>query len=132
LNKGDEMASTLQPKILTFQASGVIARGKAVKFVASNANKVAVAAAATDDVIGIAQNAVADGEFVEVAVIGGGAKALAQTTIAAGLLLVPHTDGALKPIAAANNRVIALAMDDAVAGDIFDVMVIACQATGTE
>jgi hypothetical protein len=126
------MASTLGPKILTFLSNGTIAKGKAVKFVTANASQVVVGAAATDDCIGIAQNDVVQGDFVEVAVIGGGAKALAQTTIAAGLLLVPHTDGALKPVAAANDRVIALAMDNALAGDIFDVMVIACQATATE
>jgi len=126
------MASSLAPKILTFIANGTIAKGKAVKFVASNASRVVVAAQTTDDVIGLAQNDVVAEDIVEVAVIGGGAKALAQTTIAAGLLLVPHTDGALKPVAASANRIIAIAMDDAVAGDIFDVMVISCQAVGTE
>jgi hypothetical protein len=126
------MASTLEPKILTFLSNGTIAKGKAVKFVVSNASQVVVAAAATDDCIGIAQIAVVAGEYCEVAVIGGGAKALAQATVAAGKLLVSHTDGALKPIANANDRVIAIAMDDAVAGDLFDVMVIAAQATATE
>lgn len=125
------MASSLAPVILTLKADGVIAKGKAVK-IGSDSDHVAVCVLATDKAIGLAQNvAAAAGDLVEVAVEGG-ARALAQTTIAAGKLLVPHTDGALKPIAAGGDRLVAVAMDGAVAGDIFDVLIVHGQAQGVE
>lgn len=121
------MASTLAPRILAFEANGTISKGKAVKFVTSDASKVVQATAVNGLNFGIAQHDAVAGEIIEVAVVGGGAKALAQATIAAGEMLISHTDGALKPASAETDRVIAIAMDDAAAGDIFDVIVIASQ-----
>ncbi len=46
--------------------------------------------------------------------------------------LTAHTDGSLKPVANANDRVIAVAEEDAVAGDLFSVFVVISQATATE
>jgi len=120
-----------QPKILTFRAGGTIARGKAVKFGSAD-DTVVVGAGATDDCIGIAQNAAESGDFVEVALPGGGGLALSQTTVTRGMLMVSHTDGALKPIAAANDRVVAMAMASGSANDLIPVEVLACQATATE
>lgn len=126
------MSATFQPHVLTFKADGAIAKGKAVK-IGSDRDHVAVSAATTDKHIGIAQNdAVNAGDLVEVALPGGGAKGLAQGTINAGALLTSHTDGSLKKVAAASDRVIAMAMDGAVAGDILPVMVIVAQGTATE
>lgn len=126
------MSATARPHVLTFKADGAIAKGKAVKS-GSDRDHVAVSAATTDKHIGIAQNdAVNAGDLVEVAMVGGGAKGLAQGTINAGAFLTSHTDGSLKKIAAANDRVIAMAMDSAVAGDILPVMVVSFQATATE
>jgi hypothetical protein len=45
---------------------------------------------------------------------------------------VPHTDGSLKPVSGANDRFIAMATDDAVAGDLVQVEVVVGQATATE
>lgn len=125
------MASSLEPVILTFLAGAAIAKGKAVKF-GSDDKHVIIGAAATDDVIGIAQSAATAAEdLVEVAVAQG-AKGLAQTSITRGMLLVSHTDGALKPIAAANDRVIGVAMESAAASDLFDVLITHAQGTATE
>jgi hypothetical protein len=126
------MASSLKPLILTFAAGAAITKGMAVKFGADDEH-VVKAAAATDDCIGIAQNDAAAAEDpVEVALPGGGGKALLQATVVRGNLLVSHTDGKLKPIAAANDRVVAMAMASGVAGDIIPVQVTVGQATATE
>lgn len=119
------MSSTSEPKILTFKASAAIAKGKAVKIGASN-QYVTACSASTDKAIGVAQNAAAAAEdMVEVALPGGGGKALAQTTISAGDFLTPHTDGTLKPATGPTDRVIAMAMEDAVAADVLSTEVIA-------
>ena len=126
------MAATYKPKIIVFLADGVIAKGKAVK-IGSDDNHVVVAAGTTDKVIGIAQSAsTAAEDQIEVALPGGGAKALAETTIAAGKLCVSHTDGTLKPIAAANDRLVCMALEAASANDLFSVLVVTGQATATE
>lgn len=117
------MASSLAPVILTFKADGVIAKGKAVK-IGSDSKHVVLCSLASDHGIGVAQgDAAAAEDMVEVAVVGGGAKGLAQATISAGQLLVSHTDGALKKASALGDRVVAVAMEDAVAGDLFDCVV---------
>ncbi len=126
------MASTMAPVIQNFKADAAIAKGKAVKC-GTDSEHVAVGAAVTDDCIGIAQSAAAAAEDkIEVALPGGGAKALAQTSIVAGTLLVSHTDGALKPIATAGDRIVAVAKEAAVAGDLFEVLVVLGQAYTTE
>lgn len=126
------MASSYKPSILAFAAGAAITKGMAVKFGADDEH-VVKGAAVTDDLIGIAQNdAAAAEDTVEVALPGGGGKALLQTTVVRGNLLVSHTDGKLKPIATANDRVIAIAMASGVAGDIIPVHIVACQATATE
>jgi len=126
------MASTKKPDILVLKAGAAISKGMAVKF-GADFKHVVKSAAATDKSIGIAQNDAANAEDpVEVALPGGGAKGLCQTTVAAGKMLVSHTDGKLKPVAAANDRVIAVAMQDGVADDIIDTIVLIGQATATE
>lgn len=116
------MANTLAPKIAVFSAGGTIVKGHAVKL--SSKTVVVECTAATDFGIGIAQTSAASGDLVEVALPGGGAKAKAQTTIAIGKLVVSHTDGTLKPIATAGDRILGVAMDAAVVGDLFDVNVV--------
>lgn len=117
------MASTFQPNIQTFLAGGAIVKGHAVKLSTSDGQTVVECTAATDKGIGIAQGDAASGEFIEVAIAGGGAKAKAQTTVAIGDLLASHTDGTIKPTVTANDRVLGVAMQGAAAGDIFAMMV---------
>ena len=126
------MATSYAPKCLAFGASGAITRGKGVKL--SDASTVAQVSASTDSVIGIAQNDVSSddataGVKCEVALPGGGSLALAKTTIAVGDLLGCNADGSLQKVAAQHERVIAIAIQDAVAADIFGVHVVLAHAT---
>jgi hypothetical protein len=72
---------------------------------------------------------VAAGDLIEVAVPGGGAKALAKAGIAAGDILGHNADAAVQKAAAQHDRVIAMALEDAVAGDMFSVLVVHGMAT---
>lgn len=118
------MASYSQPRIYTFQVAASVAKGKAVKFSDSTGEFVIVGAANTDKCIGIAQNeAVASGDFLEVALQGGGAKALLTETTSAGNDLCSHTDGSLALVNAEGDQILARAMEDGVAGDLISVEV---------
>lgn len=126
------MSSMIKPLIGTYEADAAISKGQAVKFGTSN-KRVAAVAATTDLSIGIAQNAAVNaGDLVEVAHPGGGAKALAKATIAKGNILGHNADGSLQKLANANDKIIAQAMDDAVAGDIFAVLVLSAQGVATQ
>lgn len=117
------MAAINQANIMTFKAGSAIALGVAVKFGASR-DYVVPCTAKTDKSIGIAQNATSVAEDkVEVALVGGGAKAKSGGVIALGDLLAPTTDGSLIVTTTANDRIIAVALEDAVAGDLVAVQV---------
>lgn len=116
------MSSFREVEQITFLAGGAIVKGTAVKF-GADSKHVVVSAGPTDNAFGIAQNdAAAAEDLVEVAMNGGGAKALAQATVALGAKLASHTDGKLRTAVATEN-VIAFAMESAVVGDIFAVEV---------
>jgi len=126
------MASHSQARISTFYATAAVALGKAVKIGASG-DYIAVGAANTDPCIGIVQNAPdAAGALAEVALPGGGAKALAGEAITKGKLLVCGAAGSLVQANASGDRVIAMAMEDAASGDIFAVEVLVGVATGAD
>jgi hypothetical protein len=125
------MAAYPQPNLVSFRAGGTIVKGHAVK-IGADAKHVIESTATTDKTIGVAMNAASSGDAVEVAIPGGGAEVVAQTTITSGQQLVSHTDGTLKPAAAGNDRVLAIALDAAVAGDFVPVIVSISQATTTE
>ena len=119
------MAGSKSPDVLTYNASAAIALGKAVTLDATGII-VTASNAKTDLSIGIAQNAVlAAGEAVEVALPGGGGKALLGGTVAAGDLLAPTTGGALIATTTPGDRYIAMAMQLGVSGDIIGVEVVA-------
>lgn len=118
------MSSYAQPNVLTFKADGVIIKGAAVKAGSDKAH-VAIAAAATDKIVGIALNATTAAEdLVEIALPGGGSKAKAGGTVSFGDLLTADADGKLVATTTANNRVVAIAMEDAVVDDLFSVHVV--------
>lgn len=130
------MASNSEPRILSFKAGGAIAKGKAVK-IGANRETVVVCSANTDPAIGIAQGDIsaddaAAGVRIEVALQGGGAKALASGSVTAGKFLVPSASGALEQTVAAGDRVCAMAMEDAVNNDIFAVEVVHLVATAAD
>jgi hypothetical protein len=123
------MSSIVKPLIAAFVADAAIAKGQAVK-IGSDSQHVAKVSAVTDESIGVAQSvASAAGDVIEVALPGGGAKCLAKTTIAAGDLLGHNADASLQKVDAANSRIIAVALEGAVAGDLFSAMVQVAQAT---
>ena len=125
------MASTPTPIIHSFRAGGTIVKGHAVK-IGADAQHVVECTAATDKAIGIANNDASTDGAVEVCLPGGGAEGKAQGTIAAGKLVVSHTDGTLKAVATAGDRLVGFALDTAAAGDLFPVFVVAGQAYQTE
>lgn len=126
------MAGMIQPNIATFEADGAISKGQAVKFGTSRV-RVTPVGATTDLSIGIAQNAAVNaGDLVEVALPGGGAKALAKASISKGNILGHNADGSIQKLANANDKIIAQAMDDAAAGDIFSVFVVCAQGVATQ
>lgn len=125
------MSATSHPKILTFLQDGstAIAKGVAVKLGADDKH-VTPCTSSTDAPIGISQgvSTLAEDE-IEVNLPGGGCKGLAQGTIAQGKLLVSHTDGSLKQTTGSGDAVVGVAMQSAVAGDLFYVEGIRAVAT---
>jgi len=118
------MSSYAQPNVLTFKAGAAIAQGCVVK-PGADREHVLVSAAATSKNFGIAMNAASAAEDkVEVALPGGGAKGLAGGTVAFGDLLTSDADGKLVATTTANDRAVAMAMEDAVVGDLFSVHII--------
>lgn len=116
------MASSSAPRILSFIADSSIAKGKAVKIASGySVGHVRIGAANTDKCIGIAQNeATASGDLLEVAIIGGGAKALLGETVSKGQSLVSNTDGSLVKANASGDKIVALCMESGVSGDLVD------------
>lgn len=117
------MASYTEPRIYTFKAAAAQAAYTAVK-AGADRQHVAICSAKTDKSIGIAQSAPeAADEAVEVALPGGGAKAKLGGSVSFGDLLAPTTDGTLIATTTANDRAIAVAMEDGVSGDVIAVEV---------
>jgi len=128
------MAQSSTPRIATFVADGSIAKGKAVKVASGYLNgHVAVRAANTDRCIGISQSeATASGQFIEVALPGGGAKMLLSETVSAGEDLVSHTDGSGAKPNASGDEVIARAVEGGVSGDLVAVEVYLARALASQ
>lgn len=116
------MASSSSPKVLAFLATAAIAAYKAVKAGADDKH-VAVCSAASDESVGIVQNvATAAEDTLEVALPGGGAKALLGGTVAFGNYLAPDANGDLV-VATTGQRYIAIAMQAGVDNDVIGVEV---------
>jgi hypothetical protein len=118
------MASSLAPKIQAWKAAAAIAKGKAVKK-GSDDDHVAVCSAATDKSVGIMQTAsTAAEDTCEVAVTGGGGKALLGGTVVFGDLLAPDSNGKLVATTTPGDRYIAKAEQDGVENDLIGVHVV--------
>lgn len=90
---------------------------------ASTAGEVIAGAAATDKIIGVLQNAPADGEAALVAV-SGVVKALAEASVAAGDHITTSTTGRVKTTTTGNNHVLGVALKaSAAAGDIIPIVI---------
>jgi hypothetical protein len=91
----------------------------------SDRSHVAKSTSNTAKNFGIAQNAADNaGDLVEVSLQGGGGKGLAGGDITFGDMLTSDGNGALIVTTTAGDRVVAMAMEDAAAGDLFAVEVI--------
>lgn len=114
------------PSVKTFiSTSAAIPRGHAVKPTVGDNQRVTISAAATDKHIGIANSIVdAAGQFVEVCIPGGGAKAKLGGTVAAGDLLTSDAAGKLVATTTANDKVIAQALEAGVLNDLIAVNVV--------
>lgn len=119
------MSSYSEVKVLAFKADGAISQGMAVKAGSDNKH-VAKATAATQKIIGLAWSSPEAAEdTMEVALPGGGGKGLCGDTVSFGDLLTADSAGKLVATTTGNDRVIAVAMEDGVVGDLISVEVIA-------
>lgn len=116
------MSATLQPVIQTLKADGALAAYKAVKKGSDDAHVVA-GAANTDKVFGISQNAPTTAEDAVEVAVSGGCKAKLAEQVVQGDLLVSHTDGYLVKPNAANDIIIAQALEDGASGDVISVAI---------
>lgn len=107
--------------IKTFIAAAAIAGRKLVTF--GTGKTVVEATAATDPIIGIAEQiGSSDNGRVDV-IINGIAEAVAGGNITRGNVLTADATGNVVVSAQATDRIIGIAMDDAVAGDVVDVLI---------
>ncbi len=121
------MSSHAEPRTLTFLTdTATVAKGSVVKAGSDNKH-VAKSAAATSLNIGLAQNATTSvGDKIEVALPGGGGKALLGIGGAAfGDLLTSDSSGTLVVTTTPGDRYIAMAMEAGVIGDLISVEVVA-------
>lgn len=117
------MASMFTPNVLTFKCDSAISKGMCLK-PGTDKDHVVKSAAATSKNYGIALNDTTTAEDkVEVAVPGGGAKALLGGTAAVGDLLTSDSSGYLVVTTTPGDRYIAVCMEDGVVGDLVGVMV---------
>lgn len=107
----------------SFLADAAVAKGKAVK-IGTDRRHVAVGAANTDRCIGIQQNTTTSAEDVaEVALPGGGGKALLGEAVSAGNDLCAHTDGRFVIVNAEGDQILCRAMEDGAENDLIGVEV---------
>lgn len=126
------MAVNFKPNMEAYLCDGAITKGMAVKK-GTDDSHVVKCSANTDKAIGIAQCDVTLAEqTVEVALMGGGAKAKLSEAVVAGAYLVPHTDGTLALPNAAGDHIIAFAMSAGAIGDLINVMVVCAEAYNAE
>lgn len=129
------MAAHSNPRPLAYKAGGLIVKGHAVKLSADDT--VIECTANTDDSIGIAMNDVSAaqataGMDIEVALPGGGYKAVLGENVVRGLHLVPHTDGTLVKANSAGDSVIAFSLATGLTGELVPVEVIHTKAVGAD
>ena len=127
------MAAVTQPvNISTFKAGGTIRK---FRFVALNAAGEVVESGANGRAIGIHQGdqSVSSGEFLDVALSGGGAKLEVAEACAVGKLLTSTAAGKGEIADAAGEFVGAIAFEAGAAdGDIIGVRVVALQAQASD
>lgn len=116
------MASSLPVRAGTYLAGGTIVKGHAVKLSAEDT--VIECTANGDHSLGIAQSAATTGQSVEVALPGGGGKAVLGEDVTIGASLVSHTDGTLVKVNATTDFVVAMATVAGSSGNTIGVEVL--------
>lgn len=117
------MASSSEPRVLSFLAGAAVPAYSVVKPGADKSH-VLVSAAASSKNKGISQNvASVAGDTVEVALPGGGGKAVLGGSVSDGDYLSANASGALI-VASSGDHVSAQAQQDGVSGDVIAVEVL--------
>jgi hypothetical protein len=117
------MASFPEPNLIMSFAAGSDLSTKQYKAVTVSSGTIAVASTG-GNAIGFLMNAPTSGQACEIATLGGGAKAIAGGTIAAGDLLEVDSNGDLVYATGAAENVVARALQSAVDNDVFAVQVL--------
>lgn len=116
------MSASLKPTIQIFKCDAALLPYKAVKK-GSDDKHVVAGAANTDQVIGISQNTTTTAEDIVEVAVHGGAKAKLGEQVVQGNFLVSDADGYLVKPNAANDIIIAQAMEDGASGDVIAVII---------
>lgn len=127
------MSVSFKPNLRTYKAEGAIRPYRFVKWGAAAGG--ILECDANEKALGIfqGQEALASGEFGEVALPGGGALLQVSETVTAGKLLTATADGEGEVVDAANEFYGAVAYEDGAANDIIDVFVVAtCESVSTD
>jgi len=126
------MSASSAPKVKAFLGSGIVPAYSFVKFGATK--DVVTACGLNERAIGIAQNSAAsvDGDVLEVALMGGGAKLKCSEAIALGKMLTSSAGGLAKVANAAGEWIGAIAFEDGVLNDIIGVEVVGFQAVASD
>lgn len=125
------MAATSEPRIRAYLGSGVI---PAFSFVKLSANNTVITCGHNERAIGIAQNSAAsvDGDVIEVALPGGGAKLKCSGVIALGKQLTSSAGGLAEVTDAAGEWCGAVAYESGVLNDVIGVEVVLFPSQATD
>lgn len=117
------MSSFAKSNTLTFIAGGTITKGQAIK-PGADRRTVLASVLATSKNFGVAMNDAGIGDNVEVALPGGGAKGKINGAVFFGDMLVPDNTGNLITTTTTGDRYVAVAMEDAVQGDLSSIHIV--------
>ncbi len=117
------MATCPTPNLITNLTAYTTLAAAQYKAVRLDANGVNLATTGENS-LGILQNAPGAGQVCEIAIPGGGAKATSGDTITAGQLLEVGSNGVLVRAQGVAENIVAMALESAVSGDVFAVMVL--------
>ena len=125
------MASSSAPRVKSFIGSGVI---PAYSFVKLSANDTVITCGLNERACGIAQNSAAsvDGDIIEVALPGAGAKLKCGETIALGKFLTSSAGGLGSVTDAAGEFCAAVAYESGVLNDVIGVEVACFLSAATD
>lgn len=118
------MSQYNEGKLLTFEAAGDLsAKQYLIVKPGSGENDIAVASAASDELLGVLQNDPV--QYQEAAVmIDGTTKVIAGGSISKGAMITTDSNGKAIATTTAGNKVIGIAIEDADANDVFEMAIV--------